>query len=312
MRKGVFVMGLVLALGFVLGCDKIEKLLSPKADVTSAMPKKPAAQKVTTENLQPQSNQQGTKLAKVNDKIITYEEFEQNIKNLKALSEDIKIESFDEKKNLLDEMINQEVLYQEARSRGIQNRKDIKDLAEGYLRGLAVRQLIIDVTENVTVDAQEIETFYNKYKDQFSEPEQRRMREIVVSSEDKAKEISISLLQGADFATIAKEKSISESSKDAGDIGLITKGQLGGDYKKFDEVVFSLDAGQISSIFKGPKGFYIVRVEEIKEPKAKSLNNVWDQVKNNLLSLKQQQRLQDLIDKLKRDAKLEINEELLK
>lgn len=311
MKKTIFIFGIVVLISSVLGCDKIENLFAPKAQVTAPATIKETPGKVTA-NLQPQGTQQGTQLAKVNDKLITYEEFEQNIKNLKALSEDIKIENFEEKKNLLDEMVNQELLYQEARSRGIQNRKDIKDLAEGYLRGLVVRQLILDVTENVTVDAQEIETFYNQYKDQFSEPEQRHVREIVVSAEDRAREISVSLLQGGDFATIAKEKSINDSSKNAGDIGFIAKGQLGEDYKKFDEIVFSQDVGQISSIFKGPKGFYIVKVEEIKEPKAKTLTTVWDQVKNNLLSFKQQQRLQDMIDKLKRDAKVEINEELLK
>ncbi|MBL7131497.1 MAG: peptidyl-prolyl cis-trans isomerase [Candidatus Omnitrophica bacterium] len=303
MKKWVFIIGVILMASFVVGCDQIEKFLSPKVEVKPPVPKSQAIVEEAP---------QGTKLAKVNNKIITYEEFEQNIKNLLALSEEIQIESFDEKKNLLDEMINQELLYQEAKSRGIHTRKEIQDLTKGYLRGLAVRQLIIDITENVTVDAQEIETFYNQYKDQLTEPEQRRVREIVVSSEYRAKDILINLLSGEDFATIAKEKSIGESSINAGDIGLITYGQRGEDYKKYDEIAFSIDAGEISSIFKGPKGYYILKIEEIQQAKAKSLTDLWDQVKNNLLALKQQQRLQDLVDKLKGDAEIEIVEELLK
>ena len=301
MKKGIFVIAVLLIVGFVVGCEQIENFFAPKAEVKSVAPKPVAQVKV-----------EGTKLAKVNDKIITLEEFEQNIKNLEALSEDIKINTFELKKNLLDEMVNQELLYQEAKSRGILNRKEIKDLADGYLRGLAVRQLIIDITENITVDAQEIEVFYNQYKDELSEPEQRRVREIVVSSEDRAREISIALLQGEDFATIAKEKSIGESSKNAGDLGFILKGQRGEDYTRYDEMVFSLDINQVSSIFKGPKGYYIAKVEEIKAAQEKSLTDVWDQVKNSLLPFKQQQRLQDLVDKLKRDAGIEIIEELLR
>jgi parvulin-like peptidyl-prolyl isomerase len=173
---------------------------------------------------------------------------------------------------------------------------------------------MIDITENVTVDAQEIETFYNQYKDQITEPEQRRIREIIVSSELRAKEIYISLLNGEDFATIAKEKSVADSSALAGDIGFISSGQRGEEYKKYDEIAFALDQGETSSIFKGPKGYYIIRVEEIKKPEAKSLSDpvLWEQIKTTVLGLKQQQRLQDLVDKLKNDAQIEINEDLLK
>lgn len=305
MRKGIYVLLAVALVSFIVGCEQIEKFFAAKAEVKPATPKveAPAVEETT-----------GTKLAKVNNKIITYEEFEQNIKNLQALSEEIKIEGFEQKKSLLDEMVNQELLYQEAKTRGIPNRKEIQDLAEGYLRGLSVRQLMIDITENVTVDAQEIETFYNQYKDQISEPEQRRVREIVVSSELRAKEIYISLLNGEDFSTIAKEKSIADSSAKAGDAGFISKGQRGEQYQKYDDIVFALDVGAISNIFKGPQGHYIVKVEEIKESQAKSLSDpeLYDQIKNTVLGLKQQQRLQDLLDKLKNDAQIEIAEDLLK
>ncbi|MFC1708465.1 peptidyl-prolyl cis-trans isomerase [Candidatus Omnitrophota bacterium] len=305
MRKSVYLLGVLLIVSFVFGCDQIEKFIAPKAEVE---PKAPQVQQPELEELQ------GTKLARVNSKTITYEEFEQNIKNLKALSEEIAIENFEQKKGLLDEMVNQELLYQEAKIRGIPKRKEIQDLADGYLRGLAVRQLMIDITENVTVDAQEIETFYTQYKDQISEPEQRRVREIVVSSESRAKEIYISLLNGEDFATIVKEKSIADSSATAGDIGLITYGQRGEAYKKYDNIAFSLDNGETSSIFKGPEGFYIVKIEEIREVATKSLTDpeLWDQIKTTVLGLKQQQRLQDLVDKLKNDAEIEIVEDLLK
>ncbi|MFC1646403.1 peptidyl-prolyl cis-trans isomerase [Candidatus Omnitrophota bacterium] len=304
MIRLVLIIAAMAIASFTIGCDQIEKLISPQAKV------KPQASKVQAVM---QEEPQGTKLAKVNSKVITYEEFEQNIKNLKALSEEVTVENFEQKKSLLDELINQELLYQEAKSRGISQRRELQDLTEGYLRNLAVRQLMIDITENVTVDAQEIETFYNQYKDQLSEPEQRRIREIVVSSEFRAKDIYIQLLNGEDFATIAKEKSIGESSTSAGDIGLIVRGARGEEHKKYDNIAFSLDKGSISSIFKGPKGYYIIKVEEVQDANVRSLQDteLWDQIKNTVLGLKQQQRLQDLIDKLKADASIEIIEDLL-
>lgn len=307
MRKVVFVMGIIMIMASciaLIGCDKINKLLE-NISTTNKAPR------VTTVAPPIEEAPQGTKLAGVNTKIITYEEFEQNIKNLQTLAPDYKIESFEARKELLNQMINQELLYQEAKSRGIQRRKDVTDLVEAFLRRAVVEQLLIDTAENVTVGAQEIETFYSQYKDQLAEPEQRRVREIIVSSEDRAREILISIYQGEDFATLAKERSIGESSSSAGDIGFIVRGQRGSDYSKYDEIVFSLDAGQPSSIFQGPNGYYVVKVEAINEQKAKLLTDVWDDVKNSLLELKQRQRVQDLTDKLRSDADITIVEELL-
>lgn len=307
MKKGILVIGIIIftvSCSAMFGCDRINKLFE------GTSPKTPP--KVTTAAPAPtEETPQGTKLAKVNSKIITYEEFEQNIKNLKALAPDYKIDSFETRKELLNQMINQELLYQEAKSRGIQSRKEVKELFDAFLRRAVVEQLLIDTAENVTVDAQEIETFYNQYKDQLAEPEQRRVREIVVSSEDRARDALIALYQGQDFATLAKERSIGDSSSNAGDIGFIVKGQRGSDYAKYDEIVFSLDKGQPSSIFQGPQGYYIVKVEDIKEQKSKLLTDVWEDVKKSLLELKQRQRVQDLTDKLRGGANVEIVEELL-
>ncbi len=307
MKKLAIVIAAFLLVGFIGGCDQLEKILSPKK--TTAKPAAPA--QATSQKTLTEEKIQGTQLAKVNDKVITLEEFQQNIKNLEALSQEIKINTFELKKSLLDEMVNQELLYQEAKSRGIQGRQEIRDLADGYLRGLVIRQLIIDVTENIAVDPQEIEVFYSQYKDQLGEPEQRRVREIVVGSEDEAKQILVNLLQGGDFATVAKEKSISDSKQNGGDLGFITKGQKGEEYRKFDDIAFSLEAGQASTPFKGPKGYYILKTEEVKESKVKPVTEVWDQVKNSLLPLKQQQRVQELIDKLKSNSAIEVKEELL-
>jgi parvulin-like peptidyl-prolyl isomerase len=133
------------------------------------------------------------------------------------------------------------------------------------------------------------------------------VREIVVPTEQEARDILIQLLQGADFANLAKEKSKSVSAKDGGDLGIIQKGKR---FSQFDEAAFSdsLEAGKISNIFKGPDGYYILKLESRSGGQQKSLSEMWDDIKRGLTFLKQQQRIEDLVGKLSGKAKLEYYE----
>ncbi|MCX5712095.1 MAG: peptidyl-prolyl cis-trans isomerase, partial [Candidatus Omnitrophica bacterium] len=77
---------------------------------------------------------------------------------------------------------------------------------------LLVMELVRQEANKVDVSSKDIEDYYNTYKDQLKEPEQRRVREIVVPAEQEAKDIMVLLLQGGDFATLAKERSKSATA----------------------------------------------------------------------------------------------------
>ena len=106
---------------------------------------------------------------------------------------------------------------------------------------------------------------------------------------------------------MAKERSISATASDGGDLGFITRGKKS---PQFDAVAFSdsLEVGGISNIFKGPDGYSILKLEEKRGGKQKSLSEMWDDIKRVLTFLKQQQRIDELIAKLSREAQLEIYE----
>jgi peptidyl-prolyl cis-trans isomerase C len=259
----------------------------------------------------------GTVLAKVNDSVITLESFDEKVKALRAMSPDSKIDTYDGKKDLLNRIVTQDLFYQEARARGIDKKKDISDAVEEFRKGVMTNQLIMDETKGINVEPSEIEQFYSQYKQAFAVPEQARVREIVVSSEAAAKEILISLLNGGDFASIAQEKSKAASAAKGGDVGFFEKADK---FDKYNEVVATLEPGQISQIFMGPGGYHIVKVEERKgggipqmtDRMPNSDMTVYDQIKEGLLQQKHAQRIQDMTDRLKRDAKIEMKEDLLR
>ena len=298
MRRNIILcIGLSLFLGAILGCGKLGL---------------PAGRKIELK-MSPQASQpKGPIVAKVNNISIGLDDFNQEVDmynaNVPADKPESKITTREKKINYLkNETVRRTLLYQNALDKGLDRNEDVIRVLEKTKMDLLVLQLIKDVTQKVDVSSKEIEDYYNTYKEQLKEPEERQIREIVLASEQDAKDILIQLLQGADFATLAKDRSRSASAKDGGDLGFIKKGVKP---TQFDAVAFSdsLEVGKISSIFKGPDGYYIIRLEAKRGGKQKPLSEMWDDIKRGLTFLKQQQVVEELIGKLSREAKIEINE----
>lgn len=263
----------------------------------------------------------GTPVAKVNNTVISLEDFNREISvynasldflGLPAEEKDKeKIDTREKKLNYLKNfVIRRLVLYQNALDRGLDRKEEVQKTLENNKIAILVSELQNEITKNIDVSATEIEDAYKRIKDQLREPEARKVREIVAKTEEEARQVLIELLQGADFASVARSRSSAASAKDGGDLGYIKRGQRGERFTVFDEVAFSLalEDGKISNVFKGPDGFYLVKIEGIKEGKQLELFEVRDRLKEQLLIAKQQQKIDELYSQLSRDAKIETNE----
>ncbi|MCM8780664.1 MAG: peptidylprolyl isomerase [Candidatus Omnitrophica bacterium] len=258
------------------------------------------------------STVKGTIIAKVNNHIITLEDLNQEINAFNSIVPQDKPEAritTREKKidYLKNELIRKTLLYQYALNKGMDKRQDIQQALEKTKQNLLVMELIQEETAKAEVSSIEIEDYYNKFKEQLKEPEERHIREIMVPTEAEAKEILIELLKGADFASLAKMYSKAESANKGGDLGFI---QAGKKSPQFDAIAFSntLEPGQYSNIIKTSEGYYIIKLEAIRGGRQKPLSELWEDIRRGLLFVKQQQRIEELIGRLSREAKIEIYE----
>ncbi|MCM8795737.1 MAG: peptidylprolyl isomerase [Candidatus Omnitrophica bacterium] len=299
---GLMVLLFIFLSSVLVGCDKINAWLNPK--------------KTQTKKLAEGLVVKGTVIAKVNNISITLEDLNQEIDTYNAMvpqdKPELKITTREKKIDYLkNDMIRRALLYQEALDRGLDRNEEVVRALEKSKMDLLAVELIRQEAEKIEVTAKEIEDYYNTYKEQLKEPQERHIREIVVPTETEARDILIQILQGVDFATLARERSKSSSAKEGGDLGFIQRGKK---FLQFDTVAFSdtLEKGKVSNIFKGPEGYYILKVEDIRGGKQKSLSEMWDDIKRGLIFVKQQQRIEDLIGKLSREAKIEIYEGQIK
>lgn len=292
-----------LLLGGVLGCDKFNPAAKKSAEVKTA---------VAPYIIQPK----GALVAKVNNVSIGLDDLNEEITlynaNVPADRPELKVVTKEQKVNYLkNEVVRRALIYQHALDNGLERSDEVKQAVEKNKRDLMVLQDIKDMTKNISVTSKEVEDYYNTYKEQLKEPEDRQISEIVVGSEQEARDLLIQLLQGADFATLAKNNSKSPSAKAGGDLGFIQKGKKSA---QFDATAFSdsLDVGKISSIFKTPDGYNIIKLEAKRGGKQKPLSEMWDDINRGLVFLKQQQAIEELVGKLSRDAKIEVIEAEIK
>jgi peptidyl-prolyl cis-trans isomerase C len=128
--------------------------------------------------------------------------------------------------------------------------------------------------------------------------EEVRARHILVESEDEAKTLLDQIKGGADFATLAKEKSKDPGAAEGGDLGYFTKDQM---VPEFADVAFKMYPGQLSNPVKTQFGWHIIKVEDKRAKQPPEFEKVKDQIEAYLARKSQT----EFITKLRQSAKIE-------
>ncbi|MCD6452440.1 MAG: peptidyl-prolyl cis-trans isomerase [Acidobacteria bacterium] len=133
------------------------------------------------------------------------------------------------------------------------------------------------------VNDDEIERYYERNIENFRTPERRRASQILFrlpkgaspTEEEKVKkraeEVLAKLRAGGDFAELAKRYSEDEGTKNlGGDLGLVEKGRL---LPELDQALFTMRLGEVSDLIKTKAGYHILKLNEIKRPSHKSVDD---------------------------------------
>jgi foldase protein PrsA len=152
------------------------------------------------------------------------------------------------------------------------------------------------VTSTVKVSQADIKEYYDKNKTQFQQPESREVRHILVTKESQATDIYEQLLDGANFAALAKKFSQDTASASKGGKYTAVKGQS---VAPFDKFVFAADTGDLSEPVKTEFGFHVIEVlSDIKPKSVTPLKEVQASVRDTLLREKQNETMREWVNDL--------------
>jgi peptidyl-prolyl cis-trans isomerase C len=189
------------------------------------------------------------------------------------------------------------ILSQAADKQQLGNRSEVKHRIE-FERHKALMEALLQDAAQAAMTDEALHKVYDEAVKQMANEQEVHARHILVATEDEAKEIEKQLKDGADFATLAKQKSKDPGAADGGDLGYFTKDQM---VPEFAEVAFKLDKGQISDPVKTQFGWHIIKIED----KRTKPTPTFDEVKSQLQNYVARRAQAELVANLRKSATIE-------
>ncbi len=235
---------------------------------------------------------------------------------------------------VLNDMVNRQVVLQEAKRLGItvdekRIQEELAKLEDSYegsqdfdqtlkqeagtskqevMDEIRYHMLLEEIAiKDIAVDDADVHNYYESHQDEFHQPAQAHLSIITVSSKEEAEQVRQELKQGANFATLAKERSIdSYTAGTGGDMGWVSLIDESVPASIRQEVP-ALGIGQDSKPIPVDEGYAIIRVQELKKAAQFSFDEVKDQIKRQLAL--SQVSLDDVLAKLKQAVGVTIQSE---
>lgn len=201
--------------------------------------------------------------------------------------------------NVREDLINREILAQEAVKGGLDKKPDVAAQLEIARESLLARAYLQDYLKAHPPSDEALKQEYDKIKAQLGDKEYKA-RHILVGTEAEAKTLIAQLKKGAKFEKLAQEK-----SKDAG--SKVQGGELGWNapaafVKPFADALVKLKKGQITETpVQSPFGWHVIKLEDVRPLKAPA----FDEIKDSLRQRMQQEQLAALVKDLRAKAKVE-------
>ena len=288
-------------------------------------------------------------VVRVNDQIINRSDVERSQQQLAQelqQSNATPSDAEDRQKNMLRDMIDQQLLLSRAKELGLnadaevirrldeirkQNKLDtmedlekaarqqgvsFEDFKANIRNGILTQQVVRDeVGRRLQVSQAQEMAYYDAHKQQFEQPEQVRLSEILIptaadandaavaQAQSKADEVAGKLKSGMKFEEAAKTYSGGPTAAQGGDLGEFKRGALA---KVLEDQTFGLKEGQFTAPIRTRQGFVILKVTGHEAAGTPPLKQVEPQVQEAMYVEQMQPALRAYLTKLREDAYIDI------
>jgi foldase protein PrsA len=174
-----------------------------------------------------------------------------------------------------------------------------KQVREDISAQLVSEGIFKKVTSDVKVTDADAKAYYTSHLSQYSQPESRDVRHILVNSKSLADSLYTQLKGGGDFAALAKKYSKDPGSASQGGKLTISRGQT---VAPFDKAAFSLKTNELSKPIKTQYGWHIIQaLSPVKKAKQTPYKQVEASIKQQLSQQKKNEAMTKWVDSTRKE-----------
>lgn len=158
-----------------------------------------------------------------------------------------------------------------------------------------------EIASKVNVTPEEVRRYYRAHLADYSLPARVEVSHILIpvapdappaevaTARAKAEELRRKLLDGADFAALARKYSRGPGAREGGRLGEFARGEM---LPALEKAAFSLKPGEVSEPVRSPLGFHLLRVDKRTEAAPRALAEVEDAIRDKLYRQALEQRFE--------------------
>lgn len=197
----------------------------------------------------------------------------------------------EERAILLEEITDIYLLATQDAAEQLRQEPQIKAQIELQIRSLLAQAVANDFVSNITITDEEIQAEYDSQA-ALAPPQQFKARHILVETQGEAKAIIGELDGGANFESLAADRSTGPSGPNGGDLGWFSPNQM---VKPFSDAVALLEDGKYTAQpVQTDFGWHVILREDSRVAEAPPLDSVRETIVQALQNKKFQSYLEEI------------------
>jgi hypothetical protein len=238
----------------------------------------------------------------------------------------LRYQSPERRKELLAEMIDVELLAREATARGYDNDPIAQQELRAVLRDALLKEARKGVPGPAELPADEVRAYFDAHKDEYRDPERRRISCIVVRDEAGARALlaQAAKASAAEFGQLVRDKSVDSQAKAnvpvdlAGDFGMISPpGDARGENPRIPEPVRAgaFELAKVGDVLDRPirsgDRVYVVKLTQKADAHERAFAEAERSVRVRLAQEKMRARDEEVLAGLRKQFPVQIDDQAL-
>jgi peptidyl-prolyl cis-trans isomerase C len=186
-----------------------------------------------------------------------------------------------------------------------QDGQTAEQLAEDMRDRLFAEKWVAEQTRGERPSATEVRAWFEQHRSELDAKEEVHAQQILLATAEEAKSLLDQIRAGAAFEQLARSHGRSPDAQRGGDLGRFARGTMP---RAFDDACFSLKPGQVSGVVQTSYGYHLFKLLGRRGARKRNLDEVKDEVARRAFAEKQAQAERQLLEQVRKSAKVEINE----